>query len=126
MRPITITVPATGALFTTDPVVLDPYTNPQSTSIIVNTPTQGAGVTATIQLQLSNDDPFAPNFTSAGAVWLSLPLTTFTNGGIVTPTNPVISAVLTSVPRIVRFLGSSCVGNPVVSFKIVQGGLTGV
>ena len=122
MRPITIVFAATGATFTTDPVVLDPYTNPQSTTIIANTPT--AGGSGSLALQVSNDDPFAPNFTPAGASWVPV-ASAFSSSGAVTPTQPV-SAVLMSVPRLIRFTASGCVGNPVVTFRVVQGGLGGV
>ena len=122
MRPITINVAATGPTFTTNPVVLDPYTNPQSVSVIVNTPTNGGS--GTVAMQVSNDDPFAPNFTPAGASWVAA-TGAFSNGGAVTPTQPV-STVMVSIPRMIRFVASACVGNPNVFFKIVQGGLGGV
>ena len=122
MRPITLTFAATGATFTTDPVVLDIYTNPQSVSIIANV---GSGGSGNLAIQVSNDDPFATNFSPATATWLGLAASAFSNGGAVSAGTPV-EAVLTSIPRLIRFTAAGCVGNPVVSFKIVQGGLTGV
>jgi hypothetical protein len=125
MRPIEITSPAadnTGS-FTTQPVVLDPYTNAQSVTVIASLVGSGQIVPASLELQASNDDPFAPTYNPANGHWVNVEA--FGADGTVTAGQSV-EAVINAVPRLIRFKGTSCVVGSVVTFKIIQGGLGSV
>lgn len=123
MRPIYITtanLPAVGTTYT-QAVPMDIYIAPGQVSVIgVAT----AGTSASLSLQVTNDDIFATDYNPLTGNWLTLPATTFSNSGALTPSNPV-EATLTAVPRAIRVGFAGCVGNPTVGLQIVQSGIGG-
>ena len=132
MRPIYLTFTPTSASsdFVTQPVVLDPYTNPQSFSVIATLLGTSSSATATIGLQVSNDDPYAPTYDPAKGNWL-VSDGFFSNSGVLVATSSTtglgsVGGSTNVVPRLIRFSATSCVDVAQVKFEVVQGGIGGV
>jgi hypothetical protein len=126
MRPIYLTLGGVNNASITAPIVLDQYIAPGAISIFAILAGGTGSPSATVTLQVTNDDIFASNYAPNTGNWFSLPANTFTGSGALTSASPTAEATLSgAIPRAMRATFSGCVGAPNVTFQVAQMGIGG-